>query len=431
MVKLSFLMIFLLKIVAIYLVVSGWFTFLLLFAIRLYFFFCTFAPMKRRKAFLYTLLLSSALWMVTSCTSSHSHQEGEHEHAEEAEGHEHEHEDGVIHFSEKQAKAAGLTLETVTAADFAEAIRVSGQVTVAQGDEAAVVAKSAGIVNFLRDHLSEGSAVKAGETFARISAEGVAGGDQMAQGSITLKHAKEAYERAKRLYADTIISRKEMLMAQQDYEQARQAMAGRQSGSGTSITAPMSGFVKNIMVKQGEYVELGQVIATITKNCNLQLRAEVPEKHFANMYKVRSANFEMSYGGGVQSLDALHGHLVSMGKTASEGSAYIPLTFEFENKGSIVPGAFADIWLLFNTRKNVISLPSEAITEEQGVYYVYVQLDEEDEFEKREVAIGMSNGLRTEITSGIKVGEKVVTKGVYQVKLAGGGAAPEAHSHQH
>lgn len=387
----------------------------------------------------YILLLTCGLWITTACGSSHSHHEGEeHEHEaaehghEAAEhGHEHEHEEGVIHFSEKQAKAAGLALETVTAGDFAEAIRVSGQVTVAQGDEAAIVAKSAGIVHFLRDHLSEGSAVKAGEAFARISAEGVAGGDQMAQGSITLKHAKEAYERAKRLYADTIISKKEMLIAQHDYEQAKQAMAGKQSGTGTGITAPISGFVKNIMVKEGEYVELGQVIATITKNCNLQLRAEVPEKHFANMYKVRSANFEMSYGGGVISLDDLKGHLVSMGKTASEASAYIPLTFEFENRGNIVPGAFADIWLLFNTRKNIISVPSTAITEEQGVHFVYVQLDEEDEFEKREVTIGMGNGLRTEIISGLKAGEKVVAKGVYQVKLAGGNAAPEAHSHQH
>lgn len=384
-----------------------------------------------KRHLIYIAIMACGIWMLTACGSSHSHHEGEeHEHAEAAE-HDHEHEEGVIHFTAQQAKQAGLTLETVGKSDFAEAIRVSGQVTVAQGDEAAIVARSAGIVHFLRDHISEGSAVKAGESIARISAEGVAGGDQMAQGSITLKHAKEAYERAKRLYADTIISKKEMLIAQHDYEQAKQAMAGKQTGSGTSITAPISGFVKNIVVKQGEYVELGQVIATITKNCNLQLRAEVPEKHFANMYKVRSANFEMSYGGGVQSLDALKGHLVSMGKSASEGSAYIPLTFEFENKGNIVPGAFADIWLLFNTRKNVISLPSEAITEEQGVYYVYVQLDEDDEFEKREVSIGMSNGLRTEIISGVSDGEKVVTKGVYQVKLAGSGAAPEAHSHQH
>lgn len=388
--------------------------------------------MKQTVHFFYLLFLSFCFLGMAGCNSSHSHN-GEHEHeTAEGEHHEHEHEEGVIHFSEKQAKAAGLKLETVTTGDFAEAIRVSGQVIVAQGDEAAIVAKSAGIIHYLRDHISEGAQVKAGENLARISAAGMNGGDPVAQNAIQMKHAKQAYERALRLYADTIISKKEMLQAQQDYEQAQLAMGGKVSeGSGTAITAPISGFVKNILVKQGEYVELGQVIATVTKNCNLQLRAEVPEKHFADMYKVRSANFEMSYGGGVKSLDALHGHLVSMGRIASEESAYIPITFEFENKGDIVPGAFADIWLLFNTRKNVISIPSEAITEEQGVYFVYVQLDEEDEFEKREVTIGLSNGLRTEVKSGLKPQEKVAVKGVYQIKIAGAGAAPEAHNHNH
>lgn len=367
---------------------------------------------------------------MTCCHSGKEHHDHDEEHSEGAEHHAHE--EGVIHFSEKQAKAAGLELEEIKAAEFAEALRVSGQVVVAQGDEAAIVARSAGIVHFMRDHLSEGAPVKAGEAFARISADGIVGGDQMAQNAINLKHAKEAYERAQRLYADTIISKKEMLSAKMEYEQALIAMGRNNSSTnGTSIVSPIAGFVKNILIKQGEYVEAGQIIATLTKNCNLQLRAEVPEKHFANMYKVRSANFEMSYGGGVKSLDALKGHLVSMGKMASEESAYIPLTFEFENKGDIVPGAFADIWLLFNTKKDVISVPTNAISEEQGVNYVYVQLDEEDEFEKREVTIGMGNGLRTEITSGLKAGEKIVVKGVYQVKLAGSGASPEAHSHQH
>lgn len=389
--------------------------------------------MIKTKKSVFVLIALCFVWCITGCGNSHHDKDhDEHETHEHSEGEHHEHEDGVIHFSEHQAKAAGLRLETVAPSDFAEAIRVSGQVVVAQGDEAAIVAKSAGIIHFTRDHLSEGSQVRPGETIARISAEGVAGGDVVSQNAVTLKHAKDAYDRALKLYADTIISRKEMLIAKHDYEQAQIAMGKSGSNStGTSITAPIGGFVKNIVVKQGEYVELGQVIATITKNCNLQLRAEVPEKYFSEMYKVRSANFEMSYGGGIQSLDKLHGHLVSMGKTASEESAYIPLTFEFENKGNIVPGAFADIWLLFNTRKNVISVPTCAITEEQGVNYVYVQLDEDDEFEKREVHVGMNNGERTEIKDGLKPNEKVVVSGVYQVKLAGLAAAPEGHTHNH
>lgn len=369
------------------------------------------------------LCLFAALTLAGCSTKSADHEASEHEH---------EHEEGVIHFSEKQMKAAGLEVETVQMREFCEVIRVSGQVMAAQGDEAAVVAKSAGVVTFTHDHLSEGMAIRQGQAFARISASGMAGGDDVAIGNVNLRAARAAYERGMKLFADTIISKKELERLRQDYEVARAASpaSGAQAGGGSVVTSPLTGYVKNILVKQGEYVTVGQTIATVTKSCNLQLRAEVPEKYFDKMHSIRSANFEMSYGG-VYSLDALHGHLVSMGKMATEGSSYIPMTFEFENRGNIVPGAFADIWLLGSMRANTITVPNVSITEEQGVYFVYIQLADPDEFEKREVTIGMTDGQRTEILSGLKAGEKVVTKGVYQVKLASGNAAPEAHSHSH
>lgn len=380
------------------------------------------------------IFILSTIVVATSfiCCSGNSEK-----HSEDAEEHHHEHEEGVIHFSEKQMEAANLKVETVKPSDFSEVIRVSGQVMAAQGDEAAVVAKSSGVVTFTRDHLSEGVAVRQGEAFAHIAATGISGGDDVAMNSVNLCAAKAAYDRALALFADTIISKKELERLRQEYEQAR-VTAGlkangngvSRNGDGSSVTSPLTGFIKVILVKQGEYVSVGQTIATVTKSCNLQLRAEVPEKYFAKMHSIRSANFEMSYGG-VYSLDALKGHLVSMGKMATEGSSYIPMTFEFENRGNIVPGAFADIWLLGNKRQNVLSVPKTSLTEEQGVYFVYIQLDDPDEYEKREVTIGMSDGSRVEILSGLKVGEKVVTHGVYQVKLASGNVAPEAHSHSH
>lgn len=394
-----------------------------------------------RKGTTLFIYIAVVAMLATACHGKHDgHNHDGHDHeAEEHEahgGHEgHEHEEGVIHFSEKQMKAAGLKVETVAAGEFSEVIRVSGQVMAAQGDEAVVVAKSSGVLNYSRDHLTEGVAIRQGEVFAHVSAAGIAGGDEVAMNHVNLRAAKAAYDRAVRLYADTIISKKELERLQQEYEQARlsantSTTATSNVRQGSAVTSPLTGFVKSVLVKQGEYVTVGQPVATVTKSCNLQLRAEVPEKHFAMMHSIRSANFEMSYGG-VYSLEQLKGHLVSMGKMATEGSAYIPMTFEFENRGNIVPGAFADIWLLGTKRQNVISVPNASLTEEQGVYFVYVQLDDEDEFEKREVTIGMTDGKRTEILSGLKAGEKVVTHGVYQVKLASGNVAPEAHSHSH
>ncbi|MGL5547637.1 MAG: efflux RND transporter periplasmic adaptor subunit, partial [Tannerellaceae bacterium] len=66
---------------------------------------------------------------------------------------------------------------------------------------------------------------------------------------------------------------------------------------------------------------------------------------------------------------------------------------------------------------------------EQGVYYVFVQLDEEG-YSKQEVTLGGDNGSEVQILSGLKPGEVVVTKGAMQVKLASmSSAIPHGHSH--
>lgn len=365
----------------------------------------------------------------------HVHIHGGHSHGhEDGDEHDHDHEDGVIVFSEEQAEMAGLETETLALGSFAEVIRVSGQVSAAQGDEAAIVARTSGIVNYTRDHLSEGSEVRNGEVIARVSAEGIAGGDVIAQSNLALATAKAAYERAQRLISDSIISQKEFEKAQLEYESARLAAnAGNGGKGGASVASPLKGFIKQVLVKQGEYVEAGQIIATVTKSCNLQLRAEVPERHFTSLTKIRSANFKMGYDDIARSLDELGGHLVAIGKIADEGSAYIPVTFEFTNTGSVVPGSFADIWLIMQNRENVLTIPVSALSEAQGVFYAYIQHDDDDDhFERRELRIGSSDGLRVEVLSGLAEGEKVVIKGVSQVKMAGAtGVIPDAHNHSH
>lgn len=369
--------------------------------------------------------------LLTGC-AHHDHEGHHHDHME-AETHEHEHEEGVIHFTAQQAEMAGLQVERLGRAPFSEVIRVSGQVSTAQGDESAIVARTSGVVNFMRDHLSEGSEVRQGEVLARVSAEGIAGGDAISQSQLALANARAAYERAQRLVEDSLLSRKEFERIEMEYHSAQlAAQAGHEGKGGATVNSPLKGFVKQVLVRQGEYVEVGQVIATVTKSCNLQLRAEVPEKHFARLSHVRSANFKMGYDNVARSLDEMGGHLVAVGKSADEGSAYIPVTFEFANTGSVVPGSFADIWLIMQPRQGVLTLPISALSEAQGVFYAYAQLDEADEYERRELRLGASDGIRVEVLSGLSEGDIVVTQGVSQLRMAGAaGVIPEAHNHSH
>ena len=71
-----------------------------------------------------------------------------------------------------------------------------------------------------------------------------------------------------------------------------------------------------------------------------------------------------------------------------------------------------------------------ALTEEQGSFFVYLQLDEEG-YKKQLVTLGADNGESVQILSGVKAGDRVVTEGAYQVKLASATNAIPAHSHEH
>ena len=117
-------------------------------------------------------------------------------------------------------------------------------------------------------------------------------------------------------------------------------------------------------------------------------------------------------------------------KSAGDSSYYVPVTFEFDNKGDIIPGSFVEVWLLSSPMENVISVPRTALTEEQGIYFVYLQLDEEG-YLKQEVTIGADNGQSVQILTGVKAGDRVVTEGAYQVRLASASNAIPAHSHEH
>ena len=197
-----------------------------------------------------------------------------------------------------------------------------------------------------------------------------------------------------------------------------------------AVTAPFKGFIKNLAVKQGDYVTTGTPLATISQNSHLILEADLSQKDYARRYSIAGANFSTAYSDHAYSTSDLGGKLLSIGRSQNEGEYYMPVSFSIRNTSDLVPGAFAEIWLLCNEKDNVITLPISAITEEQGLYFVYLKLDEQC-YKKQEVILGPNDGRRTEILKGLKPGDNVVIKGAYNVKLASASNAIPAHTHNH
>lgn len=159
--------------------------------------------------------------------------------------------------------------------------------------------------------------------------------------------------------------------------------------------------MKNLLVKEGDYVSVGQPLVSVTQNRKLFLRADVSEKYYPYLNSIGSANFCTPYNNKVYTLKELGGRMLSYGKASGENGYYVPVTFEFDNKGDVIPGSFVEVFLLSSPMENVLSLPHSALTEEQGSFFVYLQLDEEG-YKKQLVTLGADNGESVQILSGIK-----------------------------
>ncbi|MCM1029504.1 MAG: efflux RND transporter periplasmic adaptor subunit [Pseudoflavonifractor sp.] len=370
---------------------------------------------------------------------AHEHSD-EHDHDHEGhadhEGHDdHDHEghaaDEII-LSPEKARAAGVTIDTAAAARFTDVIKCAGRVMPASGAEGTVSATVGGIVRLARGW-SEGMPISRGAAVATLTTASLPGGDVSALARSEYERAKEAWERAQALIDDRIITRDEYQAAKAEYDRARLAVeaVGKGGGRGVTVTAPTGGYVKQLLVTDGEYAEVGRPLMTITQNRHLYLRADVPERYYRRLPQVSGARFSTAASDEVYDIDELGGRVVARGRNGSaESSAFVPITFEFDNRADILPDSYAEVYLLSSPREGVVSVPLTALTEEQGVNYVYIRVDEEG-YTRREVKTGASDGRRVEIISGLRPGEEYVSSGAIHVKLAGAGKAIPGHTHNH
>ena len=385
--------------------------------------------------------------------SAHSHEE--HDHAEEAhdhaahdhsaqahEGHDHsahnhaeeghKHNENEITFPAEQAARTDFKVEEIQPSTFNHVIPCTARILAAQGDEATVVAPISGVVSFGGKRLSTGAQVSRGQSLFAISSRDLASGSQVDKIAAEYRRTEAEYNRLKQLVEDQIVSRSDFEAAESAYLKAKaeyDAVAARSSEKGSNVGAPIAGYITSLSVGEGDFVEMGQPLATVSQNRRLQLRADLPQRYYRELRSIKTANIVDPATGESYRLADCGGRLLSVGRIADSGSTLIPVTFEFDNRNDMPQGAIVEAYLVGAPIAEALVVPVTAVTEAQGLYYVYVQLDAEC-YERREVKLGASDGERVQLLSGIEAGERVVTRGAVNVKMAAAsGAIP--HSHQH
>jgi RND family efflux transporter MFP subunit len=209
-----------------------------------------------------------------------------------------------------------------------------------------------------------------------------------------------------------------------------QAVSKNYSASGQKVTTNSNGFLKNILVSEGQYVEPGMPLALVSKNKKIVLQANVSQKHFQKLPSISAANFKIISDETVFNTEEMNGKVISFGKSTSENTSYIPISFEIDNVGNIIPGSVAEVFLKSTAIPDALVIPTSALMEELGNFFVFVQTGGET-FEKREIKLGGNDGKYVQVLSGVKEGERVVTRGAYAIKLASASGAIPEHGHSH
>jgi multidrug efflux pump subunit AcrA (membrane-fusion protein) len=109
----------------------------------------------------------------------------------------------------------------------------------------------------------------------------------------------------------------------------------------------------------------------------------------------------------------------------------LPVHFEVENPGGqLLVGQTGTAILFGRDRVRVPAVPRAAVLFEAGRPYVFVQLGGE-RFARRYVEVAVTDGDQVGVESGIAVGDRVVTRGAYEVQLASAAKGLSAEGHVH
>jgi cobalt-zinc-cadmium efflux system membrane fusion protein len=344
--------------------------------------------------------------------------------------------EGEITFVKEYAWESDFMVEQVKPVLFSSVIPTSGEILAVPGEKKHLAAQHQGMVHFTDPKLVQGSSVSKGQVLFSIRS------DQLIDHNVKLQFeeslnlyekSKSEYERYRKLYAQGAISERQLINSRTVFMEDSLRMNNlRTNGSaeGFRVVAPVSGTIHELCVSEGSFLETGRLMATISSNKVLLIRADLSQQFYGQLKEIETANFRPAYTTYVYSIEEMNGRLLAAGASVAENDHYLPIIFEVENDGSLLEGAFTEVFLKTKGKSNALIVPLTAISEEQGKHFVYIQISGES-YTKRAVTPGRNDGRTVEILQGISAGERLVTKGVMLVKAASVAAVAVSHGHTH
>jgi membrane fusion protein, multidrug efflux system len=188
----------------------------------------------------------------------------------------------------------------------------------------------------------------------------------------------------------------------------------------TRILSPLDGRVGLRQVDQGNYVTPGDAsgIVVITQLQPISVLFTVPEDNLQPISKRLQSGAvlpaaALDRGGGKKIAD---GTLQTFDSQIDPTTGTIKLRAQFPNETkTLYPNQFVNIQLLLDTHKDVTTMPTAGV--QRGVPGTFVYLvNSDDTVSVRKIELGVTDGDRVEVRSGLQPGDKIVVDGADKLR---------------
>ena len=298
-------------------------------------------------------------------------------------------------------------------------------------DEVEITPQIQGIIDGI--YVEEGDQVKNGDLLAKIkvvpneqnlnSAEG-----RLANSRIILKNAKIEYERNKSLFKNGIISKQQFDNVELNYNQAkldvsnsksdlqiiRLGSKGGSASANTNIRATVAGTVLEIPVEKGDQViasnsfNAGTTVATIADLNKMIFEGKVDEAEVGKL--VIGMPLEVNLGAVEDK--SLKAKLKFIAPKGNEEQGAVQFKIEadlFLNDSIFVRAGYsANASLVLERKDSVMAISESLLQFDSKTEEPYVEIEVGDQkFERKDIEIGISDGVNVEIITGISEDDKI------------------------
>ena len=336
---------------------------------------------------------------------------------------------GTFVYLFQRSKPKEAQYEQIEAAtkDIVRSTIVTGKIQ--PRDEVNIKPQISGIISEL--YKEAGQTVKKDEIIAKVKvipdmSSLSAAQSRVRLAEVNLKQAQTNYDREKALYDKELVSADEYEKVLQALEQAKEELSGANealeiirdgvssanaSGSSTLIRSTISGLILDVPVKVGNSVTQsntfndGTTIATVADMDDLIFDGNIDETEVGRLNTGMPVKISV---GALQDLsfDALLEYIAPKATVNNGANQFeIKASVKIPSNVTIRSGYSANAEIVLDKASGVVTLPESAIQFEGEKTFVYV-LDGE-EYVRRDVVTGLSNGIDIEIKEGVADGEKV------------------------